>query len=652
MGPSNPWSPNWRPDPTGSRLLRIRVARRGAWLAAAIYLPIATVAAALAADPVTTLPTYFWAPFATIAILSGVAGVALLGAGLAPAALGSRIDAVVVAIAIAIGAPVGRHRVVGDLGLGDRFLDGGEADLAAPFLRAGVLAAVRVAPLVAAGAAGLGPDPAADQPAAAGAAARSAVGVDRTVTSSPRRIRPGRSTSASTPKSACLPSRRPRYEMIVRSVSRSTLAGVRMLRRDRAAGVGLGHPQDRVADRRSGRRSTCPPRAASAPWRSMSIRKRRASTASTPAWRASSRSDPSETMLVGLPARVPPGRSQRTTRIARPAIGASASPHGPMTTWPTPVRPWIGRLDGLAELHLVLDDRAVRERHPQHRRLGVGVGRDLHEPPDDDPVDEAVRLVGQVEPAVLDDAALGDVDLGRVLEGEAAHGRDREAGDARHARMLPDDDVPDRQRRAWVELEDVEHEDGLDAFDALAPAVLVDVPDRLAVRLRSGPPGSRGHRRSSRRRPVVDEREVGRRQQAVREPAPRRARSRGGRCGRSGCRGDRCGARWHRRARRARPTARGWIPPGHRDSRPAVTSSRDVRCGSSTHAGAMSTPPHIETWCIVPSARVTRRSIGGAPPGVWRIVTPSRTSGVGSGMISIDSDVLARGLELRTRPCR
>ena len=41
-----------------------------------------------------------------IAVLSGVAGVALLGAGLAPAALGSRIDAAVVGVAIAIGGPV------------------------------------------------------------------------------------------------------------------------------------------------------------------------------------------------------------------------------------------------------------------------------------------------------------------------------------------------------------------------------------------------------------------------------------------------------------------------------------------------------------------------------------------------------------------
>ena len=106
MGPSNPWSPNWRPDPTGIRLLTIRVARRGAFLAAGIYLPIAILAAFLAATPLTVLPSAFTTPIATIAVLSGVAGVALLGAGLGPAALGSRIDAFVVGIAMAIGAPV------------------------------------------------------------------------------------------------------------------------------------------------------------------------------------------------------------------------------------------------------------------------------------------------------------------------------------------------------------------------------------------------------------------------------------------------------------------------------------------------------------------------------------------------------------------
>lgn len=156
MGPSNPWSPNWRPDPTGGRLLTIRVARRGAFLAAGIYVPIATVAALLSANPLaalsTALVTPLVTPIAMIAVMSGVAGVALLGAGLAPAALGSKVDAVVVGVALAIGAPVAATAsfVIWGWVIDSWFA---EQALAVPFLRAGVTAALQVAPLVAVGAA-------------------------------------------------------------------------------------------------------------------------------------------------------------------------------------------------------------------------------------------------------------------------------------------------------------------------------------------------------------------------------------------------------------------------------------------------------------------------------------------------------------------
>ncbi len=153
MGPSNPWSPNWRPDPSGGRLLTIRVARRGAWLAAGIYLPITIVAALLVSNPLTDLPTAYSSALATIAVLSGVAGVALLGAGLAPAALGSRIDAFVVGVAMAIGAPVAATASIVIWGWVIDSWMGERADFAAPLLRAGVLVAVQVAPFVAAGAA-------------------------------------------------------------------------------------------------------------------------------------------------------------------------------------------------------------------------------------------------------------------------------------------------------------------------------------------------------------------------------------------------------------------------------------------------------------------------------------------------------------------
>ena len=152
MGPSNPWSANWQPDPSGGRLFRIRAARRGAFLAAAIYLPIAIVAAAFAATPLATLPMEVTAPIAMVAVLSGVAGVALLGAGLAPAALGSKIDAAVVGVAIAIGGPVA---ATASFVIWGWVIDSwsGEVDVAASFLRAGVTAATQVAPLVALGAA-------------------------------------------------------------------------------------------------------------------------------------------------------------------------------------------------------------------------------------------------------------------------------------------------------------------------------------------------------------------------------------------------------------------------------------------------------------------------------------------------------------------
>lgn len=153
MGPSNPWSPNWRPDTSGSRLVRIRVARRGALLAAGIYLPIATVAAALASNPLVAVPSAYAVAIASIAIVSGVAGMALLGAGLAPAALGSRIDAVVVAIALAVGAPVAATASFVIWGWIMELDPRIGTDIAAPFLRAGVSAAVQIAPLVALGAA-------------------------------------------------------------------------------------------------------------------------------------------------------------------------------------------------------------------------------------------------------------------------------------------------------------------------------------------------------------------------------------------------------------------------------------------------------------------------------------------------------------------
>jgi hypothetical protein len=140
MGPNNPWSPQWRPDPTGRRLAAIRTARRGALLAAVAYIPLAAAAIAT-----TQLPR----DLALLVLVIGSPGVALLGAGLAPAALGSRVDAVAVGVAFAVGCPVAAVTsvVIGAFVLGS-FIPG-EPDLAGRILLAGVRAALGIAPLVA-----------------------------------------------------------------------------------------------------------------------------------------------------------------------------------------------------------------------------------------------------------------------------------------------------------------------------------------------------------------------------------------------------------------------------------------------------------------------------------------------------------------------
>jgi hypothetical protein len=144
----DPQSPAWRPDPTGHRLATIRMARRGGLLAAVLFAPIGAVGMATlpALDPIGT-------PVASVlAAVAGLAGVALLGAGLAPAALGSRIDGAVVGIALGIGLPVAAvtSALIGTF-LADSAVHGFDdgAQLAGQVLRAGVTGATRLAPLIA-----------------------------------------------------------------------------------------------------------------------------------------------------------------------------------------------------------------------------------------------------------------------------------------------------------------------------------------------------------------------------------------------------------------------------------------------------------------------------------------------------------------------
>ena len=50
-----PWDPNWRPDPTGRRLVAIRAARRGALAAAVIFGALEVVATIVAIPADSTL---------------------------------------------------------------------------------------------------------------------------------------------------------------------------------------------------------------------------------------------------------------------------------------------------------------------------------------------------------------------------------------------------------------------------------------------------------------------------------------------------------------------------------------------------------------------------------------------------------------------
>ena len=147
MGPPHPWSPNWRPDPSGRRLAAIRMARRGGLLAAVLFAPVGAAGMAMlpAIEPLLTPPA------SVLAGLAGIAGVALLGAGLAPAALGSRIDGAVVGLALGLGVPVAAvtSALIGTYLAGsaiDGFDEGGR--LAGQVLRSGVSGAIRLSPLI------------------------------------------------------------------------------------------------------------------------------------------------------------------------------------------------------------------------------------------------------------------------------------------------------------------------------------------------------------------------------------------------------------------------------------------------------------------------------------------------------------------------
>jgi len=147
MGPGNPWSPNWRPDPTGRRLAAIRTARRGALLAAILLGGVTTVAAIVAPEAAGRPLTV---PIAVT--LMAVPALALLGAGIAPTVAGSRIDAVAGGVALAVGAPVAAALSTA-IAVFVVVATSQVSELTGPavgeVIKMGVAAAVRVAPLLA-----------------------------------------------------------------------------------------------------------------------------------------------------------------------------------------------------------------------------------------------------------------------------------------------------------------------------------------------------------------------------------------------------------------------------------------------------------------------------------------------------------------------
>ena len=152
----SPTDPNWTPDPTGQRLAFIRAARRGGLLAGAYFGLVVAVAVVVAPPEGLGAPNGagVWV------LVMALPGLALLGAGLTPAALGSRISAASAGLAIGLGAPV---FAVASSMLGTFFLTlivlamdptptrdamATAADMAGVVLRDGVIAAARVAPLI------------------------------------------------------------------------------------------------------------------------------------------------------------------------------------------------------------------------------------------------------------------------------------------------------------------------------------------------------------------------------------------------------------------------------------------------------------------------------------------------------------------------
>jgi hypothetical protein len=151
-----PTDPNWRPDPTGRRLAMIRAVRRGSLLAGLLFGIVVGIAVSIAPPEGLGAPggAGVWV------VVMALPGLALLGAALTPAALGSRGSAAMAGLALGIGAPffavvsamlgtlIATSLVVAIYGDAGTDPLGKGADMAGAVLRDGVIAAVRVSPLI------------------------------------------------------------------------------------------------------------------------------------------------------------------------------------------------------------------------------------------------------------------------------------------------------------------------------------------------------------------------------------------------------------------------------------------------------------------------------------------------------------------------
>jgi len=155
-----PWSPNWRPDPTGRRLAAMRIARRGGLLAGLIFTPMVALTVELTPGGTTNVPGLDEAGWIGVSIAMAflcAPGLALLGAALAGSTQGQPVDAVVTGVAMAVGVPIAAvlSAIIGTFivvafrsGVGDA------TDFIGTLVRAAVTAGLRISPLVALGAAG------------------------------------------------------------------------------------------------------------------------------------------------------------------------------------------------------------------------------------------------------------------------------------------------------------------------------------------------------------------------------------------------------------------------------------------------------------------------------------------------------------------